>query len=125
MNVLSSLTNRMFLASAFLLVVAMGIAIYRVNVSVAGEAEKELRSGLAEAASVVEQFSQKEFADFVVKGQLIADLPKLSAAATEDHPPTVQPIAEEYQKSMGAGLFVVVGRHDRVLARAGRIRIDD
>jgi len=125
MNILSSLTNRMFLASALLLVIAMGIATYRVNVSVAAQAEKELSAGLAEAASVVEQFSQKEFAHFVQKAQLIADLPKLSAAATEDHPPTVQPIAEDYQKSIGAEFFVVVGRHDRVLARAGRIQVDD
>ena len=125
MNVLSSLTNRIFLASALLLVAAMGVAIYSVNVSVAAQAERELRAGLGEAASVVEQFSQRQFAFFVRNAQLIADLPKLSAAATADHPPTVQPIAQDYQSRIGAELFVVVGRQGRILGRAGRVELAD
>ena len=38
MTALSSLTNRIFLASALLVVVSMGIAIYRVSDSVARQA---------------------------------------------------------------------------------------
>ena len=49
MTALSSLTNRIFLASALLLVVSMGIVIYRVNDSVARQAERDLQAGLAEA----------------------------------------------------------------------------
>jgi signal transduction histidine kinase len=125
MNLLSSLTNRIFLASAMLVIVSMGIAIYRVNVSVASQAERDLRNGLAEAASLVDQLSRTQFTDFVVKGQLIADLPLLSNAVATEDPPTVQPIAQEYQVQIGADLFIVVGRLDRVLAQAGRIQVDE
>jgi signal transduction histidine kinase len=125
MTLLSSLTNRIFLASALLVVVSTGITIARVNVSVSRRAEENLRSGLAEAASLVDQFSRTQFSDFVVKAQLIAGLPVLMGATATDDPATVQPIAEEYQVRIGADLFVVVGRGDRVLGRAGRIRLDD
>ena len=125
MTLLSSLTNRIFLASALLVVVSTAIIIARVNVSVSRRAEENLRSGLAEAASLVDQFSRTQFADFVVKAQLIAGLPVLMGAAATDDPATVQPIAEEYQVRIGADLFVVLGRGDRLLARSGRIRIDE
>jgi signal transduction histidine kinase len=123
MSLLSSLTNRIFFASAFVVVIAIGVAIYSVNTSVTDQAEKDLRGGLAEAASLVDQLSRRQFADFTAKGSLIADLPKLSNAAALDHPPTVQPIAEDYQKKILADLFVVLGSGDRVLADAGRIRL--
>ncbi|MGE3845084.1 MAG: hypothetical protein AB7I50_26270, partial [Vicinamibacterales bacterium] len=61
MTLLSSLTNRIFLASALLVVVSTGITIARVNVSVSRRAEENLRSGLAEAASLVDQFSRTQF----------------------------------------------------------------
>jgi hypothetical protein len=75
MNLLSSLTNRIFLASALLVVAAIGVAIYRVNVSGAAQAERDLRAGLDEAAALVDELGRTQFADFVVKGRLIADLP--------------------------------------------------
>jgi signal transduction histidine kinase len=125
MSLLSSLTNRIFLASALLVVTAMGVAIYVVNVSVAEQAEKDLQAGLSESASLVDQFSRTQFNDFLIKGSLIADLPKLKAAAATEDVPTVQPVAREYQAMVGADVFVVVGEHDRVLGRAGGISLDD
>jgi signal transduction histidine kinase len=123
MSLLSSLTNRVFVASASLVVLSMGLAIYRVGISVASQAEADLRSGLAESASLVDELNRTQFADFVVKAQLIADLPVLRGAAATDDPPTVQPIAQEYQALMRADLFVVLGREDRVLAQAGRVEL--
>ena len=123
MSLLSSLTNRIFFASACVVVIAIGVAIYSVNTSVTNQAETDLRTGLAEAASLVDQLSRRQFADFAVKGSLIADLPKLANAAANDDPPTVQPIAEDYQKKIVADLFVVLGSGDGVLADAGRIRL--
>jgi len=43
---LSSLTNRIFLASAALTLLCMGIAMYCVNSRVTASAEDELRHGL-------------------------------------------------------------------------------
>jgi signal transduction histidine kinase len=125
MTALSSLTNRIFLTSALLVVVSMGIVIYRVNDSVAEQAERDLQAGLAEAASLVDLVSQSQFEDFLDKGRLIAEIPHLGNAASTDHPPTVQPIAEEVQSRIDADLLVVFGTSDRVLARVGRIRLTD
>lgn len=125
MTLLSSLTNRIFLASALLVSVPIGITIARVNVSVSSRAEDNLRAGLAEASSLVDQFSRTQFSDFVVKAQLIAGLPVLMGATATDDPATVQPIADTYQVRIGADVFVVVGRGGRVLARAGRLRLSD
>ena len=123
MTLLSSLTNRVFVATASLVVVAMGLAIYRVSVSVAAQAETDLRLGLAEAASLVDELNRTQFSDFVVKGQLIADLPILRGAVETDDPITVQPIAQEYQALMRADLFLALGRQDRLLAQVGRVRV--
>ncbi|HEY7475118.1 MAG TPA: ATP-binding protein [Vicinamibacterales bacterium] len=125
MSVLSSLTNRIFLASALLLVVSIGIAVYFVTDSVSRRAETELRTGLAEAASLVNESSRTQFEHFVEKGRLIADLPVLKNSTATDDPPTVQPNADRYQSEVEADLFVVLGRTGRLLARAGRVQPDD
>lgn len=125
MSVTSSLTNRVFLGSALLAVVSMGAATYRMSVAVSAQAEADLRARLDESATLVSEFARAQFADFVVKGSLIADLPVLRNAASTAHAPTVQPIAEDYQRRIGADLFVVLGRDDAVLARAGRVRPAD
>jgi signal transduction histidine kinase len=137
MSVLSSLTNRIFVATALLVLGAMGVVIYVVNVSVARQAETDLRTGLSEAASLVDQFSRTQFRDFIVKARLIADVPQLKGAASTGDPATVQPIALDYQSTLNADLFVVVGKAGGrnvpgpaglvrpILARVGRIQVDD
>jgi signal transduction histidine kinase len=124
MSLFSSLTNRIFLASALLVLGAIGVAIYRLNVSVTAQAEADLRAGLAEAATLVDELSKAEFADFVVKGRLLARQPTLNAAVTTDHPPTVQPVAEGFQAQVGFDVFVVAGREGQILAQAGRLKPD-
>ena len=120
-NILSSLTNRIFFASALLVVVSIAVAVYRLNVSVTASAQRELRVGLGEAASLVKEYKGVRFDNFTRLGRLVADLPRLKAAVSENDPPTVQPIAEEYEKQINADLFVVTNPTGRVLARAGRI----
>lgn len=124
MSVFSSLTNRIFLGSALLVVVAMAVATYRVSTTVTAQAEQDLRTRLAEASTLVAEFARTQFQDFVVKGSLIADLPVLRNAASTDHPPTVQPIAEDYQRRIGADIVVVLGRNGAILASAGRVKPD-
>ena len=124
MSIFSSLTNRIFVAFALLVLGAIGVAIYRLTVSVTAQAEADLRGGLADAATLVDELSKAEFADFVVKGHLIAALPTLNAAVTTEHPPTVQPVAEDYQAQVGFDLFVVAGPTGKVLAQAGRLKPD-
>lgn len=124
MSVFSSLTNRIFLAGALLVLVSISIAVYRVNVLVTSQAQDELRNGLNEAASLVHEYKRAQFDQFTRLGALVADLPRLKAAVAEQDPPTVQPVAEEYERKIQADLFIVTGKTGRVLARTGRVSPD-
>ncbi len=119
MKLLSSLRNRIFLASALLAVLVIAFAIYLVNARVTREAEAELQRGVVEAGSLVEQHRTTLFNTFTVMARLIADLPKLKAAVGTNDPPTVAPVALEYQRQLGSTLFIVTDPQGRVLSAVG------
>ncbi|MBI2833305.1 MAG: HAMP domain-containing protein [Acidobacteria bacterium] len=119
MAVLSSLTNRIFLASAILAVLSIAAAVYVVNVSVTAQAEAELQRGLEEASALVQQYRALVFDNFTRQAHLVADLPRLKAAVSEDDPPTVLPIATEYRRQIDSDRFVVTNSVGRVLADVG------
>ena len=119
MRLLSSLTNRIFLASAALAVLCIGAAVYMVNVRVTRQAEAELERGLVEAGRVVEQHRTTLSETFTLVARLVADLPKLKAAVETGDPPTVQPLAADYQARVKSDLFVVTDRTGTVLAAVG------
>lgn len=98
MGALSSLTNRIFLACTLLATLSLGFAFYFVNERVSTEAEAELRRGLEEAATLVDQQSATLTNRFTRFARLVADLPKLKAAVATGDPPTVQPLAEDYRR---------------------------
>ena len=122
MTIFSSLTNRIFLGSALLTVVAIAVAVYRVNVAVSAQAENELRRGLDEAGTLLEEYRTTLFEHYSREARLVADLSNLKAALTTLHPPTVQPIADEYQQRIGCDLFLVTDPSGHLLAEAGRLR---
>lgn len=117
MSIFSSLTNRIFVASALLAVVSIGVGIYHVNVAVTTQAETELRRGLDEARTLIEENRRIQVEHFTREARLVADLPRLKAAVEIGHPPTVLPVVEEFQQQLGADLFTVTDRHGRVLAQ--------
>jgi len=119
MTLLSSLTNRIFLASALLAVVSIGMAVYVVNVRVTSQAEAELQRGVYEAARLVDQHRATLFEHFMRTARLVADLPRLKAAVDLADPPTVQPLAEDYREQLGSALLVITHRSGKVLAQAG------
>ena len=123
MTVFSSLTNRIFFASAALTVLAIAVAVYRVNVAVTAQAEKELRRGLEEAGTQLEENRTTLFGHLAKEARLVADLSNLKAALGTSDPATVQAIAEQYQVRIGSDLFVVTDPAGRVLAQAGRLRM--
>jgi len=118
----ASLTNRIFVASAALTVVSIGVAVLAVNAAVTTQAEKELARGLEESAAFVDEYRTTLFDHFSREARLVADLPKLKAAVDSDDPPTVQPLADDYGRQMGADLVVVTSRAGRVLAQSGSAR---
>src|ERR687892_1353759 len=119
MSVVSSLTNRIFLACAVVAALSLGFAFWYVNNRASREAEEELRRGLAEAGQLVDEHRATLTDTFTRLARLIADLPKLKAAVETGDPPTVQPLAEQYRSEMAADLLVLTGRRGAVLGTAG------
>jgi signal transduction histidine kinase len=119
MSVLSSLSNRIFLASALLAVLSIAAAVFVVNRTVTRGAEADLERSLKEAGTLVEQFQSLLFEHLVREARLIADLPKLKAAVSTDHPPTVQPLADDYAQQIDADMFLVTNPNGALLAVVG------
>jgi signal transduction histidine kinase len=115
LRLFSSLTNRIFVASALLAVVSIALGIYNVNVAVTKQAEDELNRGLSEARTLIEENRQFRVENFVRDARLIADLPKLKAALGEADPATARPVVEGYQRELSADLFMVTDRQGKVL----------
>ena len=119
MKLLSSLTNRIFLASALLAVLCIGAAVFVIRARISRDAERELERGLTEAAVLVERHRATLSETFTLAARLTADLPKLKAAVATDHPPTVAPLAEDYRARVRSDVFVVTNRDGVVLAAVG------
>jgi len=115
-KLLASLTNRVFLACALLAVVSIGIAVAIVNVRVTREAERELSTGLAEAARLLDQYHELQIDSSFRTARLIADLPRLKAAVDLADPPTVAPLARDYRSQLGSSLLSISHRSGQVLA---------
>jgi signal transduction histidine kinase len=119
MKLLSSLQNRIFVATAAVAVVSLGFAIQFVTTRVSREAEAELDRGLRRAASLVEENYTARLDTLTLLARLVADLPRLQAAVATDDPPTVDPVARDYQTLIRSDLFVLTGRHGTLLANLG------
>jgi signal transduction histidine kinase len=119
MTLLSSLRSRMFLASAVLAVVCIGIAISIVNEQVTREAERTIEREIVATSAQVEQLRNERAQTFTLMARLIADLPKLKAAMSTDDPPTVQDIASGYRTQLTANVMLVTNKNGEVLYAAG------
>jgi len=119
MRVASSLTNRVFLACTLLAMLSLGFAFYFVNERASTEAEADLRRGIVEAGTLVDQHGATRIDHFRRLARVVADLPKLKAAVATGDPPTVQPLADEYRDEVAADLLVLTGRDGEVLGAAG------
>ena len=121
MRISWSLSNRIFLATALMAILSIGLASFVVNVAVTRQAEDELQRGLEDSATTVEQYRDLLLEQFAREARLVADLPKLKAAVGVDHPPTLRPIAEDYQRQIGSDLFVVTDADGAILAQIGQV----
>jgi signal transduction histidine kinase len=119
MRVLGSITNRIFLASTLLAMLSIGAAVFFVSARLTRETEAELERDLTEAATLVEEQRRTQFDNFARTARLIADLSNFKAGVDTDDPPTMEPIARDYQQQAGADLLIVTSRRGVTLARAG------
>ena len=116
MTVFSSLTNRLFLAMSLLAVVSIGAATYYATAAVTAQAEGELRRGLTEAGTQVEEYRSMLIERFRREAALVAELPLFKANVELNHPPTVLVMARDYLDLLGADLVIVKNRVGLVLA---------
>jgi signal transduction histidine kinase len=121
MSVFSSLTNRIFVATAALVVLATAVGVFTINVAVTAQAENELRRGLEEAGMILEENRTTLFEHIAREARLVADVSYLKAAIATADPTTVQPIAADYQARIGSDLLVATDASGRILAQAGRV----
>jgi hypothetical protein len=119
MKLFSSLTNRIFFASAALAVLSIGVAIAIVNVRVTREAEGELERGLEEAARLVEQHHETQVESSLRLARLVADLPRFKAAVDLALPPP-EPLARTTGLTGSALIVVSTARAVRVGRRRHR-----
>ena len=119
MRLFSSLRSRIFLASAVLAVLAIGVALFVVNARVTREAESALQREIAATGTLVDQLRTTRTQTFATMARLIADIPKLKAAAATNDPQTVQDIAEDYQRQLNSHLLLVTNKVGGVLAIVG------
>jgi signal transduction histidine kinase len=116
MTIFRSLTNRLFFAMALLAVVSIGAATYYATAAVTAQAEGELRRGLRDAGTVLDEYRGTLFERFRREASLVADLPRFNATVDLDDPPTMKPVAEDYRQLLDADLLVVTNAQGRVLA---------
>src|SRR5882762_10969496 len=119
MTALSSLRNRIFLASALLAVLSIAVAIYLVNVRVTEEAERTLEREIIAASALVDNLRTTRTETFMQLARFIADAPKLKAAVDTNDPPTVQDVADGYQHQLQSNLMLVTNKAGDVLATVG------
>ena len=126
-SIFLSLTNRIFLGAALLVVLAIAAAIARVNVTVTSQSERELRRELSEAGAVVDEYRTTLFGHFLREGRLLADLPRLKAAVATLDPATVRNPADEYRAQIESDVLIVTGPRGELLASSsagGAVRLD-
>ncbi len=119
MTLLSSLRSRIFLASALLTVLSIGLAIYLVSARVRREAENSLQREITTTGTLVDQFRTTRTQSFTQMARLIADAPKLKAAVDTNDPPTVQDTADDYQTQLGSSVLLITSKTGKVLATVG------
>ena len=116
MRVASSLTNRIFLASTVLAVLALGSAFYFVNAQVSEEAEADLRRSATKAATLIDRRQQDLTESFTAVARIVAEVPQLKAAVDTGDPLTVQDVAVQYLGPLNLELYLITGRTGAVLA---------
>src|SRR6202040_4376050 len=119
MNPLSSLRSRIFLSSAGLAMLCIGVALYVINVYVTREAERTLEREIVATGAQIDQLRAERTQTFTLMARLIADLPKLIAAVETNDPPTVQDIAGGYQAQLNASLVLLTNRAGGLLYAVG------
>jgi signal transduction histidine kinase len=115
----SSLQNRMFVATALVAVVSLASIIPFIASRITREGEAELRRGLLEAADHAERHHATRLETLTLVTRLIADLPVLKALVDTADKTTVEGGAREYLAQAHANVIAVTDRQGNALALLG------
>ena len=118
MKFLFSLRGRIFLASALLAVLSIGIALYVVNRRVTEAGEAALQHDIMSTAVLVDQFRAIRTDTFTLMARVIADTSQLKAAVDTKDRATVQRAVEDLEASYGPQLhskFMIVTNNTGVV----------
>jgi signal transduction histidine kinase len=107
MRLLSTLRSRIFVATSLLALLPIGLTLQFLSARATGEIEAQLRRGLKEAASLVQQHHADRGRILLERARLVADLPRLKAAVATADPPTIDPLARDYKERVKADVFAV------------------
>ena len=102
-----------------LAVLSIGVALYVVNGRVTREAERALQRETAATGTLVDQLRTTRTQTLTAMAQLVADSPTIKAAVDTNDPPTVQNVADGYQRQLNSNLLLVTHKSGRVLAIVG------
>src|SRR5438067_458336 len=123
MRIFSSLRSRIFLTSALLAVLSIGIALYVVNRRVTAAGEATLRHDIVVTATLVDQLRKARMDTFMTMARFISDTSQLKAAVDTKHAPTVQAAADDiyagYRKQLNSKFLIVTNNTGGVLAIIG------
>jgi signal transduction histidine kinase len=119
MRVFSSLRSRIFLTTALLAVLSIGVAIYIVSASVTQEAERALEREIVTTGDLVQQQRTARAETYTMMARLIADQPKVKAAVDTGDPATVQNTLKDYPSQLNSSLLLVTNKAGAVLATVG------
>ncbi len=119
MRLFFSLRTRIFLASALLAVLSIGVALFVVNVRVTREAEATMRREITATGNLVDQLRTSRTETFSAMARLVAEIPQLTAAVDTNDPQTVQDLAEDYQRKLKSNLLLATNKNGAVLASVG------
>ena len=118
MSVFSSLTNRIFIASAVLVLGSIVVPVYFVNIAVTEQANTEVRRGLDEAALLVNDYVTQRFESYVQIARTVADLPKLKSAVSSERTSAVLSLSRYAPAADSATLMSVPWASVSLLATA-------
>ena len=124
MTFFSSLRSRIFVTSAVLAVLSIGVAIYLVNARVTREAERTLQREIHSTAAQFDQLRATRTETFALITRFMADTPHLKAAVTTDDPLTVQAFMLDFESQLNesqlkSNLLMITNKSGRVLSRFG------
>jgi hypothetical protein len=115
----SPLWSRVFLATALLAMLGVGIALSLVNRRITEDAEHAIEHEITTAAAQADALRAERARGFAVMTRFIGDLPRLKTGIEANDPTIVRDILGGYQGQMNAGFVLVTNKMGDLLYASG------